>query len=1448
MASNCKTGIVKAVKEQFKDKPWANFNEQGNYIDITTHIPSGITIYNKIKTANAIADSLNRSINSNAQIGQVFYVDSTNGKARIKFNISEKQSQILSNVKDSPQETTVTTPKQLELEFDMPTSVTATPGLTITSPEDLLREADILSTRDVQKRIYTYTDVVDIINEQLKVLNRRLTAMEKSFAKAPNKELAKNITELEKENTKLKKTLGLAIDAANPDDLLKITARNHEELEQLSAKDMSDAELLYANQLINKWEEFLDWSNPDNLLFNEDERESPYIQEQFQPFLNDIKNKYKPLVSKLMRQRLVNLAQKESADLTESDLYKQSYDSGDLAALMLDLSRTDEKSFSILSKIIARTHNKHLIEAQDRFKQLQSKIDKALPFLKKIQKDYKFKDLYDVFYQRRRSMGQTLYTSNLVFHYSQNYHDEIDNQSRIRDKAIAKAEKLKGVAKSKAINEAVKAFKKWQKDNTIDIDVRYLFPNDTIIYPGFTKNPAFTGTVSISKDKQDEYKEKLIKTIGEKQYNRIVKMAEEKLNNYNEMYEYHKEDAELKVASGELTDEQAKKNLRLWEIKNSPYFAAAQSDALDSYTYEGEHIWTSHKFMRNVPIKYDSKGDETGWYDNQMELIEKTPEVEDLYNEMLSILHEMKSYLPGYVSKDIQLNTIPFMSKTISENYMSGSLAKLKLSPIIGAVKDLLLEKDVDFGTDKNNREIYVNFLSTNKAKIDEITNIRVNSHILRNGAFKSIAGMMDFKAEVKKQVTDELFKEENTKDLGRVLKYYLGAVLSYKYRVENSDQIAVIEQALIPFLQTSALEKKGVLSKLKKTSGIDKVGPKANKLQQMIYALDVFQGKAKINKSDIRFGKDLKQADKAVYDEYVAAKKLAEGSLKAGKIDQDTYEMVIKEYDSNIRDLYSKYAADNFGEALIIWQQALGLAWNIKSFFANRMFGLIANIIQASDGRSFSYDKYWEGFRIVNSRSSYSLMYGSAYTGFAFGAIIGTPLIGGLIGAGIGTAIGYTAKKILDLSSPNNATIKLGNIMERWDILKKAQDEMYKASINSSFNSATNLITEPMGMYKATAVGEWINQAEVAYAMLASTNLKDKDGKDVNMFQALNEDGTWNYTLMGDKIMSPFSKTEIEGEAFIEEMKISIDQTIAQIHGNYDANKLLKIKSNVLGRLAIQFRTWIGEGYAIRYEEQSNDYLLNNIRTNETFQVRKGRYNSVSEVGGTLGISILGGTTGVGILSALSLTMPFLAPFIGIGGLVAGGAIGTAIGTKIGVKKHGFEPPDIEGTKFFLKQLARKVMFKPTSFNDRYNQTDAANLRAVATEITMYASLVMTYGLIKALQSALDGDDDDEYARTYRFVLNNIKRGIDDLQLYINPIAAQKILFQKSDSIFPAISIVNNLLKGITQLLTMETYKNTDPSQGYKEGDLKAINSLSKIVPLQRQLQSMETTLEKEF
>jgi hypothetical protein len=368
------------------------------------------------------------------------------------------------------------------------------------------------------------------------------------------------------------------------------------------------------------------------------------------------------------------------------------------------------------------------------------------------------------------------------------------------------------------------------------------------------------------------------------------------------------------------------------------------------------------------------------------------------------------------------------------------------------------------------------------------------------------------------------------------------------------------------------------------------------------------------------------------------------------------------------------------------------GLGWNLTSSFSNIGFGTIANLIEAADGRLMNS---------TNLRKAYMLTMNS---------------------------IGRNMSADLLFNDPNGVATKIRSLMDDWDILQTSANELHDNSQKSSLGKLKRF-----GPYTLQQRSEYLNQAPIMIAVMMDMKAKDPSGNEVNLWDAMGQNA---------KLKDGYT-TDVDIPKVIQKIKRISEMT----HGDY--NNQLKIKSTAAGRAISQFRTWMFEGFASRFEGEKVDDMLG-YGMEEPY-IRKGRYRSYT----------LGQLTTAGA---------------GIGTMMLPG-IGTVIGAGIGVlagKLGGLETQysAVEDTLFSLKQLARKLMFMKTNYGNKFTKVDAANMRKNMMELHLMLGLM---GIALLLKAAIEDDDDDEQMIT-NFLLNQTIRLRTDIGFYTNPLEFEKL------------------------------------------------------------------------
>jgi len=328
-------------------------------------------------------------------------------------------------------------------------------------------------------------------------------------------------------------------------------------------------------------------------------------------------------------------------------------------------------------------------------------------------------------------------------------------------------------------------------------------------------------------------------------------------------------------------------------------------------------------------------------------------------------------------------------------------------------------------------------------------------------------------------------------------------------------------------------------------------------------------------------------------------------------------------------------------------------------------------------------------------------------------------------------------------VDSPNKTGTKIRALMDKYNLLQSIKNETFQSSTASTFNKLKAF--GPMTLSERT---EYLNQAPIMIAVMMDFKAKNDKGEEIPLWEAMGPNGELKEGFTTD----------------VDEIKMAqkIKKIIEINHGDY--GNPLQVKENLAGRALSQFRTWMFEGFKNRFreEEDNTDYILSYGMKEGSLYKRKGRYRSYTPGQLMTTGAVVGSTFLPGI------------------GTVVGGALGAAAGKFFSTNKT--EESIWVDALFTAKQLVRKL-YTSTQFGDKFNETDAANMRKNMTELYILVTLSAIAILIKAGM-----DDDDEDKKIAIFLLNQSNRLMTDINFYTSPVELEgltKTAVPASDLIF---------------------------------------------------------------
>jgi hypothetical protein len=771
----------------------------------------------------------------------------------------------------------------------------------------------------------------------------------------------------------------------------------------------------------------------------------------------------------------------------------------------------------------------------------------------------------------------------------------------------------------------------------------------------------------------NEYKAKLKQELGDKQYADFM-VNQAKLI---EQYENFKQGRLETIAEKYNIDienigssEDAMREFNNWRLVNSPYVYTEHMQTLEYGKVIDYKNFNSPNFIYQIPK------DNTD-YDSNFKTIEANEDLLEFYEYYKKVDKELKTYMPSATRTDLAFNGIPYIEKVLFEEYKDKGM-KIGLTPIMDGLKKsnrdrvegTVNNKYIDPVTEIEEKRLGLDLTANNSEEYFAYINTKTIEYQLANNKEPS----RELLSQWGEEITDKLAQQKSY-DLPRVLKVYALTVLAYKHKARIEDNIK-LAQNILGKQREFERNSKGQLI----TDSQNRLEPKSsatsfiNTKKQFDYFVQAFYGKTKENEG-VTDKKVYTKEEKERVKQYNEILEEIKTQYNEGKIDESTYENYEKVLNTQIDNVGGVAVWSKRGDNVLKYVQLKSMGWNIMSAIANIGFGYISNRMEGAGGKLYTSKQLTK---------AYSLVSHSVLKNWTFN------------------------------SKETDTSKKIRSLMDNWNILQTATKELFKNPLNIEIGKSGKWLTP----YNLTERTEYLNQAPIMIAMMMNKELDTIKGK-VSMWEAFDINGEWK---------SEYGEKPVEA---IKWLRHKIDQTNYMNHGDYGSP--LRIKNEFKGRALSQFRTWMFEGIATRFENEKEDTLLG---------TRKGRY--------------------------ISLVSYFK-------------AVGASKGT-------------INVVKGILNNISFGTLFGGLTFDEDVNGTslkevDAQNMRKVMSEVVMLIGIYTSYLMLKAVGSNLD-DEDDKYSKyALNVLVNQGVRLKTDILFYTNPSEFKNLL----RDLIPAASLIKD-------------------------------------------------------
>ncbi len=789
---------------------------------------------------------------------------------------------------------------------------------------------------------------------------------------------------------------------------------------------------------------------------------------------------------------------------------------------------------------------------------------------------------------------------------------------------------------------------------------------------------------TISAEEVDKNRDALKNEVGEYAYSLWFNGQNRKINSYNKRKEaveaIIKTEFKMDLDTDINENSAALLKLQNWSKKHSPFeFSKVINSATYKY-YDGSEGIDGFQTYEVLPNKEEH-------FNKEFEIIAKDEDLMEFYHEFSEIYENLKAYVPASQLSTLMYGGLPVIEKSIYQMFSTGGLkvgfkglSKAWTNSITSSYKDNT-KKEYDLVTEQNAKDMSIPGVTSNAPFINNYINSKSIEYEVNTGKLPTPTLVASFREEAVNAVA-----EQGDFDLGKLMKIFSTLVISHKHIAAIEDLVKISQYTLNSY-QESEFNVDG--SKAFISGGTQSVLPTnqsfVNTKKAFTYTINnLLYGEIKQEEGRTT-KKKLTPEEKDVKASYLNSLLELQDKFDNGEVTEDAYNNLKDVIETNIEKLGSVIVASKIGDNWLKTVQLKLMGWNILGGFSNSAFGFIGNMIEASGEGSFNLDEMRNAYKMVSASVGKNLTFNKV----SFGE-----------------------------------SEKIRSAMNKMNVMKEASHELYTANETLDFGDKFKFAS-PYNMNQRT---EYLNQAPIMIIYAKKTMVDTKKGK-ISIWEGMNENWEWDVNKYGELPI----KTVLE-------MRLNITKQIQRIHGNYDPTSPLMIKEKFVGRALSQFRTWLYESVAVRFEKERQEDAIG--------QVVKGRYRTL-----------------LGII---------------------------------------FENEDrmkgLDVAKEFGKAMVNAFTFgkiKVDSFqNTNLSDIDAQNMKKVAMELVL---LIDVYILIAVLKAGLS-DDDDESKALYNVLLNQGTRLKSDLLLYVNPNETRNIL----KDVIPSVTLWDDaygLFNAITNL-----------------------------------------------
>jgi len=398
---------------------------------------------------------------------------------------------------------------------------------------------------------------------------------------------------------------------------------------------------------------------------------------------------------------------------------------------------------------------------------------------------------------------------------------------------------------------------------------------------------------------------------------------------------------------------------------------------------------------------------------------------------------------------------------------------------------------------------------------VGKVYSLKLQHYLLDNN--KTEADLTSSEREAIMQEAENEFNANRSYDITKILTAFTKMALNFEYKSKIEGGVKLVHSYVNNMLESYDTQE-----------GLSKKDSKGNKIMtkgQLKHIKDAvdnyvevaFYQNTKPDQSLIS-KKVYSTKEKELKDKYDNKLKDLELELSQNKINKVDYELKSNLIKEKRAKLGANVSMQNVGKALLKYNQIRGMGWNVFSGITNLVYGWVSNTVHAAGGEDFTGEELRKA-RFVS---------------------------------------------IFGVKNPKVRN-KVWKLMNRFDVLKESSEHtsgILKAD-KKKYIGFGNL-----GPYEIQKSSDYTVQSELMLAVMYNTKVTTKDGKEITLYEAFDENGDWNTELMGDDSSWNGDVDVSTDNSNIHKVAFKLTQLVKLLHANVDPNSPILIKSHVLGQM----------------------------------------------------------------------------------------------------------------------------------------------------------------------------------------------------------------------------------------------------------------------------------------